>query len=562
VDSERLMASRPAGTRDRTIRLSPWLTYSPAILSVLLMVPRLVSAQFGLFDDGFTLMTVRRILWGEWTVFQVPWEVAAGRLRPTYWLLPIGIDLLAGKDPFWFYLANTVLLSATVVGLIWLVRLTGGSRVRSALTGLLFAVAGPVVESYYTLSKGEAIQAACLVASLVLITYWARAQTRLTRVGWWLAVLLALLLAVGSKETGLAILPIAAGWLVLGGWRLRHAKDRHGLGVRVAYLAAAAMASFVFVGVLVALRGGGIMQGGYSSHYAIDVPSLEAVAVRWSGWLVRDFSYLLPLGVVALVAGVLRRPGSSYGPLLDSFVWMGVWVIVFLPWGRYTVEYYMLPFAIGAAGFGAAAAELALQSIASVRGSWRGVAILGMALSGLLWVLTLPTSWSNARVQLAVDGANADVLRFIAAQAPKQSQVLINIQDPNEYVVEFGLSLSEFDGRSDLVAVPIQLSDPGLGAYDDGPTFLVVPEVQNTPKLSVRMGVIDDTQRLWNEGLMAKVQGRSVAVFKTERALRLVAFDSPRLACTFFRGTDYCSGQSPVFDTREFTYGWRVYRLE
>lgn len=418
------------------------------------------------------------------------------------------------------------------------------------------------VHVHYSFSKGEALQVVCLIASMIGIVLWNRAGTRQARLGWWLGVLVALLLAFGSKETGVAILPVGAGWLAVGLVRSWVVKNRDGLGARAAYFAAALVASISFLGLMAALRGTGFMQGGYSVGYSLDRATLIAVVVRWSGWLIRDFGFVLPLGLVALSAWLARRTGSLGRPLLDGLVWMGVWVLVFLPWVRYTVEYYMLPFALGASGFGAAAAELALGLATDRVRLWRGVAWAGLILSGLLWSLSLPTNWSNASVQLAVDAANSDVLRYLSANAPDHAQVLINIQDPNEYVVEFGLNLSEFYGRSDILSLPVQLSDPRLGAYGDGPTLVAVPEVENTPKLSVRMGVIDDTQRAWNSSLLGRIQGRSVLVFQSERSVRLAAFDSPRLLCRFLPATGYCSAASPLFDTDQFVYGWRVYRLD
>ena len=54
-------------------------TYAPLILCVVVMIPRLVSAQFGLFDDPSTLLPPERILHGEWSPGEEAGRTAADR---------------------------------------------------------------------------------------------------------------------------------------------------------------------------------------------------------------------------------------------------------------------------------------------------------------------------------------------------------------------------------------------------------------------------------------------------------------------------------------------------
>ena len=59
-----------------------WL-YSPALVCLALMLPRLLFPQFGLFDDGLMIGRARLLSQGEWALGE---DFAAGRFRPMYWL--------------------------------------------------------------------------------------------------------------------------------------------------------------------------------------------------------------------------------------------------------------------------------------------------------------------------------------------------------------------------------------------------------------------------------------------------------------------------------------------
>ncbi len=151
--------------------LSWVVMFSPVLVGLLLMVPRLVSPQFGLFDDGTTILNARAIVAGTWNPGV---EAVTGRYRPVYWLYYALIYRFAGERPFFFFLANAALLAVTIVGLIYLVRLAGGSRLHAWISGMFFAFSGPVVENYYTLSKSEALQVLFLVFSVISICYFVR----------------------------------------------------------------------------------------------------------------------------------------------------------------------------------------------------------------------------------------------------------------------------------------------------------------------------------------------------------------------------------------------------
>ena len=53
--------------KKRSHALEMLLLYSPVLIAILVMIPRLLSPQFGLFDDGNSIVTAKKIAHGEWS---------------------------------------------------------------------------------------------------------------------------------------------------------------------------------------------------------------------------------------------------------------------------------------------------------------------------------------------------------------------------------------------------------------------------------------------------------------------------------------------------------------
>ena len=131
--------------------LKGWLFYLPLILCVLLMLPRLLSPQFGLFDDGKTIIAAKEM---AKNLSYFTFEADEGRFRPIYWLYFSTLNWIFGENPFWFFLGNTVLLVIATWLLMVFTQMVTGRRTQTWIAGLFFVLSGPVIENYYTLSKG------------------------------------------------------------------------------------------------------------------------------------------------------------------------------------------------------------------------------------------------------------------------------------------------------------------------------------------------------------------------------------------------------------------------
>jgi hypothetical protein len=238
---------------------------------------------------------------------------------------------------------------------------------------------------------------------------------------------------------------------------------------------------------------------------------------------------------------------------------MGAWLCVYLPW-NFMAEYYMLPFALGLAVL---AAGLTVETAALVRAAgwtrWMGRA--GLGLSVLLLTGNLLNNLTNGHVQLAVDAADASMMDYLIHDAEPDSTVWVNIQDPNEYFYEMQIQLEQLWGRPDLKLEPF---DPGATLPAGGGTvYIVSPYVVNQPLLTVRMGIIEDTQNMWNYRLQEFLQANPgwKIVLDTARSFRLTGVNYPRLFCPFVETRAFCAMPAPLIDTRAFTYGWLVYEM-
>jgi len=529
------------------------LFLAPLLVAVVLMLPRLADPHFGFFDDTSTIQIARRVLDGEWTAVL---EGSRGRARPLYWLLYTAIYALAGARPFWFFLGNTILLCAIVVEVILLAQDLGADRRQASLAGLLFVLAGPVLENVYTLSKPELQQILWILLAL-LLAHRAGRWRGARRMAAILLGGLAVLAACNTKETTVLLLPISALWLTLG-WGLRRLKAPGG---DRGFLRDPALALACFGGGLVYLASSSVylaadrLREGYASGFTFHLASVVANFRIWLDWLNRDYLYLLPLFVLALLGFRAWRPRLA--PILMWTIWMAIWLAIYLPW-IFTPEYYLLPLALGAALLGAQLVSWALET---AQASSRPMRIAGwttLALSGILWALTLPNSYTNGRLQLAIDSANAEMIAYLSAAMPEDSVVLINLPVDGEYGTRFPGIVETFGDRTDLAVGLLAAEDPESPARDGRGVALVLPVFKNEFYPSVRVGFYGHQTAAPNEAARELADG-APPVHRAVRTFRLFNVDAARLFCPVAPQIGYCAVPNTPFDRRLLEYGWEIY---
>ncbi len=528
--------------------------YLPLLLAVLVMLPRLFSPQFGLFDDGNSLSTSQFLLRGGRSF---PVDIDDSRFRPVYWLSFALIYSLFGPRPVWFFLANTLVLMTTTWSLMRFIEKVGKPKLQACLTGLAFVLAGPVIENFYTLSKGEPWQVMFLALSFLAVLRYRSARSIRSRIGVLGLVASLQSMAHMAKETSLFVtLPFAVCWWVIERCAHRRQEGNETRQLAGAYLAASLLSTTLILLGRAAFVPAGFGPQGYTTRYLIQLEQIRASLIRWSGWLIRDFVYLAPLGIAVMLLALRSRRLPQAMLLGNASVWAIGWVAVFLPW-YFMTEYYMLPFALGLA---VVTGSLGMSLWKEFR-QWLPLRFGALILSAVLFLATLLNNRTSAGIQLAVDAANEQMLVYLAREAPPHSDLIVNIRDSEvEYPRNIDQMLDVHYQRPDLTVLLPQALE--AGEVDSTSPYILVPYIQNQPLLTVRLGVFEPSQESWNAKMDSYLASHPdwQPVARLERHFRLSILDFPRLFCPWIKTRSFCATPAPLIDTRLFSYGWKIYR--
>jgi hypothetical protein len=182
-----------------------------------------------------------------------------------------------------------------------------------------------------------------------------------------------------------------------------------------------------------------------------------------------------------------------------------------------------------------------------------------LALAGILFLLNIPSLYTKARAQLAVDASNDEMLHYVLENAPEDGVVLINIQDPNEYVGHFITLVNDIGDRPDLQVEYFQFQDPATEGWTDKVITIVSPIVENQFYPSMRMGVFELPSRTWNESLLEYLGDQGELQSQIRHQFRSALIDTPRAICFLLPSLKYCKVPHSPIDNRVFAYGWDIY---
>jgi hypothetical protein len=529
-----------------------WWWLVPVLLALVLMLPRMSSAQFGLEDDGASIAKAQQMLDGTWSPSD---DLGAGRFRPLYWLSFGLVYGLAGQRPFWFFFYNTLLLAAIALLIMHLMRRHAARKVQACLAGVLFVLSGPVIESFYTLTKIEPLQVLLILSAIALALRAADsrnlARTVLTTALAWLAAFLAFL----CKETTLVMIPIILVWLGAA-WIFKAPRaQKTGLGVLLAAFLAASLAFWLARIHYVVPHGPGypLDTGGYASQYRLSLDQISLTAFRWGGWMIRDFPYLLPCLLLLGWQLIRTRTHPQAALLFASAVWMAGWAAIFMPW-IFTVEYYMLPFAAGCPLFCGLLMGDMIELVRSPAHAERSWGRATLALAALLFLTSLPSNYSNGRLQMTIDLQNAKLMDTLAATVPPNGRVLVNLSADNSYVKNVDLHLRNVRGRTDLTVLPFSAEDARPGDY------VIAFTLQNQPMFFVRLGTEEHSAWQRNARLQEFLGADLRPIYSAVATYRQFNVNMVRLACLVVQ-LDFCAESIPTIDTRPLTYGGEIYQV-
>lgn len=543
---------------EKTLDQPRWITFLPFLIALLIMLPRLFSAQFGLLDDAVMLGRAEQMRQGD---FSMAYDLSAGRFRLVYWLNYLGMNLIVGESALGFYLGHLLLLGVILLEMHLLLKGQGYSPWSILVTSLLFLFSMPIIENFYTLSKGEPLQLALILASLLALE--SLKKSRSPGVTWLLsaAITLSALAALLVKETTLLLAVIAGVWLLL---RLLQRESPAVLTRRAhgIYLVAVSAAVALFFLLRSAWGAPGIFQGTYTNRYDLTLSVIIQKTLRWLTLLAVDFHYLVPLSLAVLLAFFWPTPWKKprLFQTLGWALWCLLWLGALLPW-EFAETYYLLPFSLGVAML---TGQMLPRFKQTLSGGWRwgqwGMPTL-LALSMLLFTLTLPNYRTDAAMQLTLDRINQHAVSFAAEAAPENAEVLVNIHIRNEYVHEFALYLFNHLQRKDIMyrnIEPYMLEE--ISSKNN--VFIMAPYLINQPALTVRIGVQQETQALWNRQLMESASEDLDLIETIEGGFTLSNINLPVIFCPLIKRGNFCTTPDPLVDTRWFQYGWEVYLIK
>ncbi|MDY6846736.1 MAG: hypothetical protein SVP52_06335 [Chloroflexota bacterium] len=528
----------------------------PFIIATLIMFPRLSSPQFGFFDDARMLAQSKSFLQGD---FSMSHDKQAGRFRPAYWLYYAAIYSIAGYHPFWFFVGQLFIFYILLYELRLILNDMGFSEPQVLATSLIFILTMPIIENFYTLSKGEPLQ---LVFILAAITFSLRGKPQnkydLKRI---LLSALCILIAIMIKETAIVMLPIFFLWGVINLFAYDPGLKKD-LRLSISLFVAAIFAVVSYF-LLRNLWGATALLGGtYTDRYLVETTSLIQKLLRWSTQFAFYFHYLLPLILVVLLLFFFYKDSLTNKEKKSIFIWSIwslLWYGILIPW-EYAELYYLLPFGFGVSILIGIILPPILRSInANQKIKHYSISVLSI-LAGILFIFTLPNYITDAKTQLTFDRANQDMLDFITNYASEEASIYINIETSNEYSEKLEINLREHYQLNDITYGNIN-ADRMEKLNEQTSAIILMPFIKNQPRLTVRAGVEETYQQPWNEKLHEKTEFDRETVKTFEESFRISNINLPVLLCPLLGQRGFCENPDPIIDNRLFVYGWEIYKI-
>ena len=529
----------------------------PFIIAALVMLPRLVSPQFGFLDDARMLSEAKHILQGS---LSMDLDIQAGRFRPLYWLYYTFIYSLAGYHPIWYFLGNLILFFVLLLEIRALLKKMAFTDWQILLTSLVFVFSMPIIENFYSLGKGEPLQLVLLLLSLILLDRIQTQRTWYRRMGLALLAAICILLAILVKETALVIIPIAILWWVI----LMFSRDETLKAQRPAFLyysGAALLAGASYFFLRVTSGATALLGGTYTNRYLVAIGALLEKLLRWMTQYAFNFHYLVPLALLILALWILRKlpKGKKRFDFYRWIIWGGLWAVILIPW-EYAELYYLLPFALGSSILIGWIAKPILIAIQTEKKGQRYLLAGLSVLTCLLFILTLPNYRTDAKTQMTFDQVNQSMLDYVVENFSDQSTIYMNLESGNEYSEKLEIFLREhYQMESIKYGV---VGEVGLEQLtNEKGAVILMPAIENQPNLTVRAGVEETYQNSWNEHVLAAAADELQTLQTFSESFQLTNINLPILICPLLGDRGFCESPDPLIDTRDFAYSWEIFQL-
>jgi hypothetical protein len=529
----------------------------PVLVAVLIMAPRLASPQFGIMDDSLIYVEVQKILQGD---FSISYDLYAGRFRPLYWLYFTLIYLLAGPNPFWFFFGHLLILLVLLIEIRLLMKALRSEEWQILLTSLVFLFSIPIIENFYTLSKGDPLSLIFILASLLCFEKLKSAARTHNR--WIFAVLAFLngLFAIWAKETAYIMAPITACWAGIVLLQRKKFPDWKQKAYLIYFISmAASMGAFFLIRSLFGAPP--VTGGGFTARYDFTLESLIDRIPRWITLLASYYHYLLPVAILILVVILTKRdmdPEQKL-PFYTWGIWLLAWIGALLPW-EYARAYYLLSFSLGVAILIGLLAPQVVDQIKHPGKSPRWITI-ALSIAGLLLFLASLTHYrTHARAQLIFDRMNQHMLETTVEITPSDGRVFVSLEERKEYVEGIEYFLVDFYGLTaiDYTHIDVETLER-LHWYSGG--VVLIPYVRHMPALLVRAGVDNEFTMLWNEIVLRNKGDRLIPVSQFREEFQIFNLNLPVVFCPLVGPRGFCEHPDPFLDTRVFSYGWDIFTI-
>ena len=548
------------------LRRDSWLFLSVCIISLLQMLPRILSAQFGLLDDGILLLHAQQSINDPSSILYQFQD--AGRFLPTALLLRMLMFSFAGFDPQRWYILSTFFLIVLCLEMASLARQYGFTRMQALLSVLIFLISPTLIENFYTLSKSEIPLLFLISSAIFLATRYRSSDNNSKKTLIVVFCSIFLLFGFGAKETAIVLPFLFLSWIAISWIYFRKTGNYQDSIQTDAILLAGSLLGCAVYWIIRSILGIGDVSSYSGGYQLFNIEKLLFNFKALLGWLIRDYSYLLPMLLAILLVRPLRQTKITFFAL-RWFSWMGAWSLILLPWNY--LSYYLLPFSFGSALFSGMILGQMLTLLMTKDSSYSKIEFekhrsiariinrIGLyALCITSFVLLIPpvfNATTYATEQLVFDRANWQFIEQVV-KLPLNSRVLVNLPSREEYFFEVGLFVQKILNRPDISIEAYQppiLLDKEQNIYLASPIFInqVLPRVRALHGI----GVME-----WR-GCLKGMTDDSMKVFSVRVERPFVDIGLHRLL-VFLNGSDMIGySNRDIIARTSIIYGWDLWRF-
>lgn len=432
----------------KKVFLNPYFWITFAIF--LYMSPALLKPHFSYIDDGQSLMTAKKalesnnfIVWKD-SLF----ESSLGRLRPSYHLYLIFLYLVAGVNPFIFWLGQTLVILGTVIGL-WKFFEDSKFINKKLLSFLIsiFLFLPASIDNFYRLGTAEPRQ----VLGIIWLLVWLKKLNlkKITLKNFIIGNLL-LLFTLTTKETSLLMLPLISIFF-FAQWIL-HKNHRKNIFLLFLSMITQGVIFFLLIPKL----------QGYTSTMSFSLSRL------WNSLLITrlEFAeYYLPL-VVAVLGTIFRfmfqTKQKTTKIIIEKFLWPAIFIsgiissLIFVFSWQYQLErYHYLPLVFVLFYLVYEFSQWRWKSFSLQ--NWKKLSfiflpaiilfILFFQMRGLSWINLFQRSYNYWYFQYNTYQTAGNLISFLYNELPDNTTVYID-HDDYEKIADLGYFATNLGDRS------------------------------------------------------------------------------------------------------------------